>query len=78
VALDCIPSGAPAAEIILGAADVPEVAGVSASGAPDSDRRSGWTQQSKRPRRRRLILIKGEAGQGLHGKEIGATLAGRR
>ena len=79
VALDCIPSGAPAAEIILGAADVPlKWPGVSASGVPLTlTVEARWTQQSGNVLGvGGMILIKGEAGfKGCTVKEIGATLA---
>jgi hypothetical protein len=79
VPLDCIPAGAPAAEIILGAADVPlKWPGVSASGVPLTlTVEARWTQQSNTVIGvGGMILIKGEAGfKGCTVKEIGATLA---
>jgi len=79
VALDCIPAGAPAAEIIIGAADVPlKWPGVSATGVPLTlTIEARWTQQSGNVLGvGGLILIKGEAGfKGCTVKEIGAPLA---
>lgn len=79
VPLDCIPAGAPAAEIILGAADVPlKWPGVSATGVPLTlTVEARWTQQSNTVIGvGGLILIKGEAGfKGCTVKAIGATLA---
>ncbi|MBI1839493.1 MAG: hypothetical protein HYR88_01400, partial [Verrucomicrobia bacterium] len=77
--LDCIPPGAPAAEIIIGAADVPlKWPGVSASGVPLTlTVEARWTQQSGTVLGvGGLILIKGEAGfKGCTVKAIGAALA---
>ncbi len=77
---DCIPAGAPAAEIIIGAADVPlSWPGViSTSGQPLTlTIEARWTQQSGNVLGvGGLVLIKGEIGfKGCSVKEIGASLA---
>jgi hypothetical protein len=75
---DCIPAGAPAAEIIIGAADVPlNWPGVPATTPLTLTIEARWTQQSGNVLGvGGLILIKGEIGfKGCSVKEIGATMA---
>lgn len=75
---DCIPAGAPAAEIIIGAADVPlKWPGVVATTPLTLTIEARWTQQSGNVLGvGGLILIKGEVGfKGCSVKEIGATMA---
>ncbi len=77
---DCIPAGAPAAEIIIGAADVPlQWPGlISLSGKPLTlTVEARWTQQSGNVLGvGGLVLIKGEIGfKGCSVREIGASMA---
>ncbi len=75
---DCIPAGAPAAEIIIGAADVPlSWPGVIATTPLTLTIEARWTQQSGNVLGvGGLILIKGEIGfKGCSVKEIGASMA---
>jgi len=78
VPLDCIPAGAPAAEITLGAKDIPlSWAGVSPNSPLTLTVEARWTVQSGSVLGiGGLFDIKGEAGfEGCSIKEIGASLA---
>jgi hypothetical protein len=79
VPIDCVPAGAPAAEVTLGAKDIPlSWAGVSPSGTPLTlTVEARWTLQSGSVLGiGGLFDIKGEAGfEGCSVKEIGATLS---